>query len=97
MDPQVGIIMGSDSDLPTMQAAADVLKEFGIEFEMTVVSAHRTPLRMVEYAQAVPLIFRGWLLLLLHYLSLVFLSNLPTRSTDGIPFFPYYKCQMEFQ
>jgi len=51
MKPSVGIIMGSDSDLPTMQAAADVLKEFGIEFELTVVSAHRTPLRMVEYAQ----------------------------------------------
>ena len=47
---QVGIIMGSDSDLPVMQAAADLLKEFGIEFELTVVSAHRTPLRMVEYA-----------------------------------------------
>ena len=42
--------MGSDSDLPVMQAAADILKEFGIEFELTVVSAHRTPLRMVEYA-----------------------------------------------
>lgn len=51
MAPQVGIIMGSDSDLPIMQAAADLLKEFGIEFELTVVSAHRTPLRMVEYAQ----------------------------------------------
>ncbi|HEY0680117.1 MAG TPA: 5-(carboxyamino)imidazole ribonucleotide mutase [Chitinophagaceae bacterium] len=48
---QVGIIMGSDSDMNVMQAAADVLKEFGIEFEITVVSAHRTPLRMVEYAQ----------------------------------------------
>lgn len=47
---RVGIIMGSDSDLPIMQAAADILKEFGIEFELTVVSAHRTPLRMVEYA-----------------------------------------------
>ena len=43
--------MGSDSDLPVMQAAADVLKDFGIPFELTVVSAHRTPLRMVEYAQ----------------------------------------------
>lgn len=42
--------MGSDSDLPVMQQAADVLKEFGISFELTVVSAHRTPLRMVEYA-----------------------------------------------
>lgn len=47
---QVGIIMGSDSDLPVMQAAADLLKEFSIAFELTVVSAHRTPLRMVEYA-----------------------------------------------
>src|SRR5437764_14893130 len=48
--PLVGIIMGSDSDLTVMQAAADILQEFGIEFELTVVSAHRTPLRMVEYA-----------------------------------------------
>ena len=48
----VGIIMGSDSDLNVMQAAADILKEFGIGIEVTVVSAHRTPLRMVEYAQA---------------------------------------------
>lgn len=44
--------MGSDSDLPVMQAAADILKELGIAFELTVVSAHRTPLRMVEYAQS---------------------------------------------
>ncbi|MBO9657222.1 MAG: 5-(carboxyamino)imidazole ribonucleotide mutase [Chitinophagaceae bacterium] len=50
MNPQVGIIMGSDSDLPVMQPAADILKHFGITFELTVVSAHRTPLRMVEYA-----------------------------------------------
>jgi 5-(carboxyamino)imidazole ribonucleotide mutase len=49
--PLVGIIMGSDSDLPLMQSAADVLKEFGIAFELTIVSAHRTPLRMAEYAR----------------------------------------------
>src|SRR3954447_24702411 len=48
--PLVGIIMGSDSDLTVMQAAADILKEFQIEFELSVVSAHRTPLRMIEYA-----------------------------------------------
>jgi 5-(carboxyamino)imidazole ribonucleotide mutase len=48
---QVGIIMGSDSDLPIMQAAADILKTFNIPFELTVVSAHRTPDRMVEYAK----------------------------------------------
>jgi 5-(carboxyamino)imidazole ribonucleotide mutase len=50
-NPLVGIIMGSDSDLPVMQPAADVLKEFNISFELTVVSAHRTPARMMEYAQ----------------------------------------------
>lgn len=43
--------MGSDSDLNVMQAAADILKQFNIPHEVTVVSAHRTPLRMVEYAQ----------------------------------------------
>lgn len=47
----VGIIMGSDSDLPVMQAAADILKEFDIPFELTVVSAHRTPARMMAYAE----------------------------------------------
>jgi 5-(carboxyamino)imidazole ribonucleotide mutase len=49
--PIVGIIMGSDSDLPIMQAAADILKSFNIPFELTVVSAHRTPDRMVEYSK----------------------------------------------
>ena len=49
--PIVGIIMGSDSDLPIMQAAADILKSFNIPFELTVVSAHRTPDRMIEYAK----------------------------------------------
>ena len=48
--PRVGIIMGSDSDLNVMQAAADILKFFEIPFELTVVSAHRTPQRMFEYA-----------------------------------------------
>ncbi len=48
--PLVGIIMGSESDLPIMQAAADILQHFNISFELTVVSAHRTPLRMVDYA-----------------------------------------------
>ena len=47
---QVAIVMGSDSDLPVMQPAADVLKAFGIDFELTIVSAHRTPLRLIEYA-----------------------------------------------
>ena len=49
---RVGIIMGSDSDLRVMQAAADTLKEFGVEFELTIVSAHRTPDRMMQYARS---------------------------------------------
>jgi 5-(carboxyamino)imidazole ribonucleotide mutase len=48
---QAGIIMGSQSDLRVMQAAADMLKEFGITYEITVVSAHRTPERMFDYAR----------------------------------------------
>jgi 5-(carboxyamino)imidazole ribonucleotide mutase len=48
--PVVGIIMGSDSDLPTMQAAVQVCQEFGVEYEMRVVSAHRTPADMAQYA-----------------------------------------------
>src|SRR5215813_3727663 len=51
MNPFVGIIMGSDSDLSVMEAAADILKQFDIAHEVTVVSAHRTPHRMIEYAQ----------------------------------------------
>jgi 5-(carboxyamino)imidazole ribonucleotide mutase len=51
MNTLVGIIMGSDSDLNIMEAAADILKQFSIPHEVTIVSAHRTPLRMVEYAQ----------------------------------------------
>jgi 5-(carboxyamino)imidazole ribonucleotide mutase len=48
--PKVGIIMGSDSDLNVMQPAADVLQQLGVTFELTVVSAHRTPQRMFDYA-----------------------------------------------
>jgi 5-(carboxyamino)imidazole ribonucleotide mutase len=48
--PLVGIIMGSQSDLIIMKEAAEVLEELGIAYELTIVSAHRTPLRMVEYA-----------------------------------------------
>lgn len=48
---EVGIIMGSASDLPIMQEAADILKEFGIDYEMNIVSAHRTPELMFDYAK----------------------------------------------
>lgn len=49
--PVIGIVMGSDSDWPTMQAAAVMLKEFGVSFEARVVSAHRTPDLLFEYAE----------------------------------------------
>lgn len=49
--PLVGIIMGSDSDLPVMKAAAEILDFFGVAYELTVVSAHRTPQRMMQYAE----------------------------------------------
>ena len=49
--PLIAIIMGSDSDLPTMQGAIAVCEEFAIETEVAIVSAHRTPIQMVEYAQ----------------------------------------------
>lgn len=52
MAAQVGIIMGSKSDLPVMQAAADILTELGIDFELDIVSAHRTPEKMYDYAQS---------------------------------------------
>ena len=48
----VSVIMGSDSDWPVMREAADVLKEFGVEVEAKVVSAHRTPKEMVDYAES---------------------------------------------
>ncbi|AKG24440.1 5-(carboxyamino)imidazole ribonucleotide mutase [Calothrix sp. 336/3] len=51
MAPVIGIIMGSDSDLPTMEGAIAVCEEFSVECEVAIVSAHRTPERMVEYAQ----------------------------------------------
>lgn len=49
VSPQIGIIMGSDSDLPTMQAAVDICREFGVACEVRVISAHRTPADMAEY------------------------------------------------
>ena len=48
--PVVGILMGSDTDLPVMQEAAVMLQEFGVEYEMTIASAHRTPKKVIEYS-----------------------------------------------
>ena len=50
-NPRVGVIMGSDSDLPTMQGAIDVLVEFGVAHEVRIISAHRTPDVMMDYAR----------------------------------------------
>lgn len=49
---KIGIIMGSDSDLPVMKEASDVLTEFGLDAEVTIVSAHRTPERLFNYAES---------------------------------------------
>jgi 5-(carboxyamino)imidazole ribonucleotide mutase len=51
-DPVVGIVMGSDSDWPTMSPAAEALTEFDVPYEVHVLSAHRTPRRMLDYAEA---------------------------------------------
>jgi 5-(carboxyamino)imidazole ribonucleotide mutase len=51
-NPLVGIIMGSDSDLPVMRESANVLQELGVSYEMTIASAHRTPERAAEYARS---------------------------------------------
>ncbi|MCZ7555548.1 MAG: 5-(carboxyamino)imidazole ribonucleotide mutase [Bacteroidia bacterium] len=51
VEPVVSIIMGSDSDLPVMTQAAEIIKEFGISYELTIVSAHRTPKRLFDYAE----------------------------------------------
>jgi len=50
-NPLIYIVMGSKTDLPIMKPAAEVLEEFGIPFEITIMSAHRTPYRMIEYAE----------------------------------------------
>lgn len=52
MKPVVGIIMGSDSDLPVMQAGAETLEQFGVPYEIKIVSAHRTPAEMLRYAKS---------------------------------------------
>jgi 5-(carboxyamino)imidazole ribonucleotide mutase len=51
-NPVVSIVMGSDSDMPVMQEAAKVLEKFGVPYEITIVSAHRTPKRLYEFAES---------------------------------------------
>ena len=49
--PKIAIVMGSDSDFPVMKNAVEIIKDFGIEYEVTIVSAHRTPDRLFEFAK----------------------------------------------
>ena len=55
---KVGIVMGSDSDLPVMSKAAEILEQFGVEYEMTIISAHREPDAFFEYAKSAE--EKGW-------------------------------------
>ena len=69
---QVGIVMGSDSDLSVMESAADVLNDFGIAFEITVASAHRSPQRAAEWASSAG--ERG-IKIIQHFLKLLMLQH----------------------
>ncbi len=112
VQPIVGIIMGSDSDLTIMQDAANILKQFNIPFELTVVSAHRTPIRMVEYATTAKQ--RGLQVIIAgaggaaHLPGMVAsITTLPVilafplnhliQLMDGIRYYPFCKCLAVFQ
>ena len=63
--PKVGIVMGSDSDMKVMSKAADMLEKFGVEYEMTIISAHREPDVFYDYAKSAEekdfkVIIEGW-------------------------------------
>ena len=104
---QVGIIMGSDSDLPVMSEAAKVLDSFGIEYELTIVSAHRTPDKMYEYASTAQ--ERGLKVIIAgaggaaHLPGMTAaITTLPvigvpvkTRALSGVSI-PLYRCQVVF-
>jgi phosphoribosylcarboxyaminoimidazole (NCAIR) mutase len=107
--PKVAIIMGSKSDLGVMQDAADVLKELGVEYEITVVSAHRTPDRMFSYARAaadrgIKVIIAGaggaahlpGMVASLTHLPVIGVPVKSSNSIVGIRYFLYCKCQMAF-
>jgi phosphoribosylaminoimidazole carboxylase PurE protein len=106
--PIVSIIMGSDSDLPVMQPAADILDQFNVPYELTIVSAHRTPDRLFEFSKQAH--ERGIRVIVAgaggaaHLPGMVAsLSPLPVigvpviRSMAGIPFFRYCRCPEAFQ
>ena len=105
---QVGIIMGSDSDLKIMDAAAKLLEKFDVNFELTIVSAHRTPLRMVDYAttakkRGLKVIIAGaggaaHLPGMIASLTTLPVIGVPIKSSNSIDgwdsYFLFYKCRM---
>ncbi len=105
--PVVGIIMGSDSDLKVMQAAADILKSFQIEYEVSIVSAHRTPERMFDYGKnargrGLKVIIAGaggaahlpGMIAAVTTLRLLVSPSIIQLHDGWIPFFPSCKCPM---
>lgn len=108
---EVGIIMGSVSDLPIMKGAADILEQFGIAFEIKIVSAHRTPERMVDYAKTAR--SRGLKVIIagaggaahlpgmtasLTPLTVIGVpSNHPILLMVGTVYYRLFKCQVEYQ
>jgi 5-(carboxyamino)imidazole ribonucleotide mutase len=85
--PLVGIVMGSDSDLPVMEEAAKVLKDFGIPYEMTISSAHRTPKRTSSYARGAEK--RGIKVIIAGALKVSIPSSQPFRCPAECPLHPW--------
>ena len=106
MNPKIGVIMGSSSDWETMKHACDILDELQVPYEKKVVSAHRTPDLMFEYAatareRGIQVIIAGaggaahlpeWWQLKQHYLSLVYQFN-HAHLMDLIHYYPSFKCR----
>ena len=107
--PLVGILMGSDSDLPVMEKAAEVLKEMGVPYEMDISSAHRLPEKTAHYAKTarkrgievliagagMAAHLAGVLASHTTFLSSEFQSN-QGRSMVQMPFIPLFRCHPEF-
>ena len=106
---KIGIIMGSKSDYPIMKEATEILDEFGISYETEIVSAHRTPEKMMDYSKnahkrGIKVIIAGaggaahlqaWLHQIHPFLLLVYQLSPGIQLMDGIQFFQFYKCQVE--
>ncbi len=110
-NPKISIIMGSDSDLRVMNAAAEVIDEFGIPYELTIVSAHRTPERLFEFAKnahsrGIEVVIAGaggaaHLPGMVAAISPLPVIGVPVKSSTllmvGIQYFLFCKCQVAYQ